>query len=579
MIIPNQPLSRDASGEKQDLQEFKQPMVLIADDDPSMRLVLKYTMEQSGYLVVEAGNGLEALEAIKQQTPDLILMDAVMPEMNGFVATEAIKKIEECFHVPVLMATSLNDDQSIGMAFSAGASDYITKPFNWSVLKHRTARLLAAADAQEKIHHLAYHDSLTGLPNRALFIDRIDQAISRAEREDGQFAILFIDIDNFKVINDSMGHAAGDELLTIVSQRLTQNLRKTDTVARIGGDEFTIILEEIKSVENVSLVAKNILSVLDEPVEINQIEIHISGSIGVALYPQDGSDVGVLLKNSDTAMYRAKELGRKNFQFYTQEMSFKVMQRMDLENQIRNALKNEEFLVYYQPKVNLVSGQCHGVEALVRWQHPEKGLISPCTFIPLAEETGLITQLDQWVMQVACKQVQAWREQGYPISNLSVNVSARHFKDESLFADCKKMLETSKLPAKYIEIELTESALVENYLVAKEMLNDIHNLGIKIALDDFGTGYSSMTYLKEFPFDTIKLDRSFIHNLPDDKENSAIIIAMIKLAEALNLNVVAEGIETDDQKYFLTDHGCHYGQGYLWSKPMSAEEFEGVYFS
>jgi len=560
-------------------QPEKTPLILIADDDPSIRLVLRHIMERTGYHVIEAGNGVEAIQLTIRQVPDLILMDAVMPEMDGFRATAEIKKITEFHSTPILMATSLDDDQSIDRAFEVGACDYITKPFNYSVLRHRISRMLYAADADRKIRHMAYHDALTGLPNRMLFMDRIDQAISRAQREKGRFALLYIDIDHFKVVNDSMGHAAGDQLLNVVSHRLTDVLRKTDTVARLGGDEFTIIIEALEEAEHVIPVAKNILSSLEQPIEINQKQVHVGGSIGIALYPDDGDSFGTLLKNADTAMYRAKEQGRQTFQFYEREMSLKAMQRLDLENQIRNALKNEEFIVYYQPKVNLVSGQCHGMEALVRWQHPEKGLIAPLEFIPLAEETGLIIQLDEWVMRAACQQFKKWKTAGYPLNNLSVNISARHFKEGSLLDKCKKLIEETQLSAKYIEIELTESALVDNHSNAKTILNEIHQLGVKIALDDFGTGYASMSYLKEFPFDTVKLDRSFVQDLPADRESSAIVKAMIQLADALQLNVVAEGIETEQQKYFLSDHGCIHGQGYLWSKPLCAKEFEAKYFA
>ena len=570
--------SGNNTGSGNDSTQEQTPVILIADDDPSIRLVLKHSMQQSGYHVIEAANGLEAVQAAIRQTPDLILMDAVMPDMDGFRATDEIKKLNECQETPILMATSLDDDQSIARAFDVGACDYITKPFNWSVLKHRTARMLYAADAERKIRHLAYHDALTGLPNRTLFMDRIDQAISRAKRESGKFAILYIDIDHFKVINDSMGHAAGDHLLNIVSQRLTDVLRKTDTIARLGGDEFTIIIEDLDEAESVALVAKNILTTLDESIEIYEKEVHIGGSIGIALYPQDGESFGTLLKNSDTAMYKAKELGRQTFQFYEHEMSLKAMQRLDLENQIRFALKNDEFLVYYQPKINLTSGQIQGMEALVRWQHPEKGLIAPNDFIPLAEETGLIIQLDEWVMRTACQQFKEWKSAGYPINNLSVNISARHFKEGGLLKHCKRVIEDTEILPKYLEIELTESALVDNYDSAKEILNEIHEMGIHLALDDFGTGYASMSYLKEFPFDTVKLDRSFVQGVPEDIEDAAIVKAMIQLAKALSLNMVAEGVETELQKYFLTDHGCAYGQGYLWSKPVEASEFERAFF-
>lgn len=547
-------------------------VVLVVDDDPAIRLVIRHAMQQNGYHVIEASNGLEAVQFSIRQIPDLILMDAVMPEMDGFRATQEIRKIEACDDTPILMATSLDDDESIARAFNVGACDYITKPFNWSVLKHRVHRMLQAANAQRRIQHLAYHDALTGLPNRMLFMDRIDQAISRAQREEGQFALLFIDIDHFKVINDSMGHDAGDQLLNLISMRLRDTLRKSDTVARLGGDEFTVIIEYLQHSDDVIQITKNILSTLDLPAEVNGKEVYVGGSIGIAMYPQDGENFGVLLKNADTAMYKAKELGRNTFQFYASEMSHKAMQRLELENQIRTALKEDQFEVYYQPKIDLQNNKCMGVEALVRWNHPQRGLISPDDFVPLAEEIGLITQLDEWVMKAACLQFMQWKQQGYPLNNLSVNISSRHFKEGNLIEYCTTLLEMTGISAEQLEIELTESALVDNYSNAKYILDKLHTMGLRIALDDFGTGYASMAYLKEFPFDTVKIDRSFIRDIPQDHEDAAIVTAMIQLSQALKLNIVAEGIETDQQRQFLYDNACGYGQGYLWSRPVSAAD-------
>ena len=547
-------------------------VVLVVDDDPAIRLVIRHAMQQNGYHVIEASNGLEAVQFSIRQIPDLILMDAVMPEMDGFRATEEIRKIEACDDTPILMATSLDDDDSIARAFNVGACDYITKPFNWSVLKHRVRRMLQAANAQRRIQHLAYHDVLTGLPNRMLFMDRIDQAISRAQREEGQFALLFIDIDHFKVINDSMGHDAGDQLLNLISIRLRDVLRKSDTVARLGGDEFTVIIEYLQHPDDVIQITKNILSALDLPAEVNGKEVYVGGSIGIAMYPQDGENFGVLLKNADTAMYKAKELGRNTFQFYASEMSHKAMQRLELENQIRTALKEDQFEVYYQPKVDLQNNKCIGVEALVRWNHPQRGLISPDDFVPLTEEIGLITQLDEWMMKAACLQFMQWKQQGYPLNNLSVNISSRHFKEGNLIEYCTTLLEMTGIAAECLEIELTESALVDNYSNAKYILDKLHTMGLRIALDDFGTGYASMAYLKEFPFDTVKIDRSFIRDIPQDHEDAAIVTAMIQLSQALKLNIVAEGIETDQQRQFLYDNACGYVQGYLWSRPVSAAD-------
>jgi diguanylate cyclase (GGDEF)-like protein len=574
-MIESEDSSRDSgltknSGSAPDLQP--KAVVLVVDDDPAIRLVIRHAMQQNGYQVIEASNGLEAVQFSIRQIPDLILMDAVMPEMDGFRATQEIRKIEACDDTPILMATSLDDDESIARAFNVGACDYITKPFNWSVLKHRVRRMLQAANAQRRIQHLAYHDALTGLPNRMLFMDRIDQAISRAQREEGQFALLFIDIDHFKVINDSMGHDAGDQLLNLISGRLRDVLRKSDTVARLGGDEFTVIIEYLQHPDDVIQITKNILSTLDFPAEINGKEVYVGGSIGIAMYPQDGENFGVLLKNADTAMYKAKELGRNTFQFYASEMSHKAMQRLELENQIRTALKEEQFEVYYQPKVDLQNNECIGVEALVRWNHPQRGFISPDDFVPLAEEIGLITQLDEWVMKTACLQFMQWKQQGYPLQNLSVNISSRHFKEGNLIEYCTTLLEMTGIAAECLEIELTESALVDNYSNAKYILDKLHTMGLRIALDDFGTGYASMAYLKEFPFDTVKIDRSFIRDIPQDYEDAAIVTAMIQLSQALKLNIVAEGIETDQQRHFLYDNACGYGQGYLWSRPVSAAD-------
>jgi len=548
-------------------------VILVVDDDPAIRLVIRHAMQKCGHHVVEAVNGLEAVQLTIRQIPDLIIMDAVMPEMDGFRATQEIHKIQSCVTIPILMATSLDDDESVMRAFETGACDYITKPFNWSVLKHRINRMLMAAKAQHKIRHLAYHDALTGLPNRMLFMDRIDQAISRAQREDGLFALLFIDIDHFKVINDSMGHDAGDQLLNVLSQRLREVLRKSDTVARLGGDEFTVIIEGLDNADDAVNVSKNILSALDVPALVNGKEVYVGGSIGIAMYPQDGDSFGALLKHADIAMYRAKELGRNTFQFYASEMSQKAMYRLELENQIRTALKEDQFVVYYQPKIDLTNNQCVGAEALVRWNHPERGFISPDDFIPLAEEIGLITQLDEWVMKTACKQFKQWATDGISLQNLSVNISSRHFKENNLIDYCKTLLEMIDILPQHLEIELTESALVDNYENAKHILHELHDLGVHIALDDFGTGYASMAYLKEFPFDTVKIDRSFVRDIPEDKEDAAIVTAMIHLSQALNLSIVAEGIETESQKEFLAQNACAYGQGYLWSKPVSAEEF------
>lgn len=549
-------------------------LVLIADDDPAIRLVLRHTMEQDGYHVVEVGTGREAVEATVHMQPDLILMDAVMPELDGFQAITQIKNKPEFENLPILIITALDDDLSVAQAFDVGACDYITKPIKWSVLRHRVKRLLKASDAERKIRHMAYHDTLTGLPNRLLFNDRIEQAISRATRNKTRFALLFIDIDNFKVINDSMGHDAGDNLLTSLTLRIQQSLRRTDTIARLGGDEFAIILENIHLPEDVILVTKSLLGNLGKPLEIHQREVYVGASIGISVFPDDGEDFGSLLKHADIAMYRAKETGRNTFQFYASEMSAAAMRRMELENSLRSAIELEQLVVFYQPKYDLKSREVLGMEALVRWDHPEKGIIPPDEFIPLAEETGLIVKLGEWVIKKSCHQLKIWQQAGFSISNLSINVSPRQFHEQDLAGLFQSVLTETGLDAHHIEIELTESTLVQNQLNAREVLRQLHAMGLRIAMDDFGTGYASLSYLKDFPIHTVKVDKSFIWGIPTDKQNMAIVRAIIGLTAEMSLSVIAEGVETEEQIEFLKDIGCLQGQGYFWSKPVSAMEFE-----
>ncbi len=550
------------------------PVVLVVDDDPALRLVLRHTMEQDGYYVIEASNGLEAIQTTVRQQPDLILMDAVMPEMDGFRAISELKAMREYESLPILIITSLDDDQSVAQAFSAGACDYINKPINWSVLKHRVRRLLYTAEAERKIRHLAYHDTLTGLPNRLLFMDRMDQAISRAIRAEEKFSLLFIDIDHFKVINDSMGHEAGDKLLTAITGRLQKTLRRSDTIARLGGDEFTVILENISELDDVILVTKNLLEVLLKPVIINGRKVSVGASIGIAVFPDDGENFGNLLKNADTAMYRAKEKGRNTFEFYTAEMSDVAMYRLELENSLRNAIDKKEFVVYYQPKYDLENQKYWGMEALVRWNHPDEGIISPDDFIPLAEETGMIVMLGRWVIETACAQLSEWKKKGYQINNLAINISARQFREQNLPLLFENILKDTNLKAADIEVELTESTLVENNDKAKDILDTLHNMGLRIALDDFGTGYASMAYLKDFPIDTVKIDRSFISDIPANREDMAIVRAIASLTDALDLCLIAEGVEKNEQIEFLKEIGCEQGQGFYWSQPVPAEVFE-----
>ena len=427
--------------------------------------------------------------------------------------------------------------------------------------------------AEQRIVEMATHDALTGLPNRYLLQDRIGQALAQDARSRKQLAVLFIDLDFFKNINDSLGHDVGDLLLQEVAKRLLDCVRAEDTVARQGGDEFIIVLNSIGKSIDAARVAQKILGLLKLPFRINGNEFYIGSSIGIAIFPDDGSDAETLLKNSDVAMYHAKENGRDNFQFYTEELNKSAHERQALSLDLRYALARNEFVLYYQPLFNGTDNQLYGVEALIRWQHPERGLVAPDKFISLAEETGLIVPIGEWVIEAACKQINAWQEQGYHAPRVAINLSARQFRDNSLVSTIARILEKTGVESKYIALEITESILVDNIERVVETLGHLNALGIHISIDDFGTGYSSLSYLKQFPIDTLKIDRSFVRDIAVDKNDHAIVSAIIAMAH-LGMDVVAEGIETEEQLSILLQQKCNHFQGYYFSKPVVASEIE-----
>ncbi len=549
--------------------------IIIADDDPSIVLLLKHILLSEGYNVTEAKTGNEVIEHCKETYFDLAILDIVMPDMNGIDACRFIRN-QLTESPPVLMITSLDDDVSIDQAFSAGATDYITKPINWSVFKNRVKRLIEAEKARKTVKKLEYHDHLTGLPNRTLLMDRLELSTYRAKRNKTHVALIMIDIDNFKLINETLGHDNGDMLLQSVAKRLQKDLRETDTLSRTDGDEFSIIIENIEHAESVALIVKNLSRLLEHTITLADQSIHIKASIGIALYPQDGDDIGTLLRNADIALYRAKERGQNLYQFFSPDLSKRALRRLDLENSLRHAIENNELVVYYQPKIELTSGKASGMEALVRWQHPEKGLIPPDEFIPIAEETGLIVQLGEWVIRTACKNFSQWKKDELPVDNISINVSARQFKEQDLVSLFQEVLQQTELDANYIEIELTESALLNNEDHAESKLNQLHNMGIKISIDDFGTGYASLSYLKRLPIDILKIDRSFTDGILNDPDDIAIINAITGLAQAMNLQLVAEGIETIEQLEKIRELEINYGQGYYWSPPCPSEKYKDM---
>ncbi|MNJ96165.1 Cyclic di-GMP phosphodiesterase Gmr [compost metagenome] len=426
---------------------------------------------------------------------------------------------------------------------------------------------------EAEIQFQATHDALTGLPNRTLLYDRMQQAVLHSERYGKLTAIAFLDLDQFKFINDSLGHQVGDELLKITAQRLTSCLRESDTVARQGGDEFVLLLTDQPNEEAITHTMQRVLHEVSQPWKANDLEFQITCSIGLTLCPDDGRDAETLLKNADSAMYKAKELGRNNFQYFSAEMNSSVTDRLELLNRLRQAITNEDFVLHYQPKVSLASHQIIGAEALVRWNSAHSGMVSPASFIPLAEETGLIIPLGEWVLRTACRQNRAWQDAGYPPIPISVNLSPRQLARGDIVEVVERILRETGLAAQYLELEITESVMTTDVEKSFALLTQLRALGVKISLDDFGTGYSSLSYLKRFPVDTLKIDQSFVRDIATDQDSAAIVKAIISLGRNLNLTVLAEGIETEDQFQFLLANGCDEGQGYLMSKPVPNKNF------
>lgn len=428
--------------------------------------------------------------------------------------------------------------------------------------------------AEKRLEYKATHDDLTGLPNRSLLHDRIDQAIKRAYRHQKMMAILFIDLDHFKEINDSMGHKAGDMVLAEVSLRLMRSIRDSDTIARLGGDEFAIILEDMEGMEDVREIAEKLIDVLKTPIRIDTHELYVTNSIGISLYPHDGENSETLLRNADAAMYRAKKEGRNGYQYYTQEMTDKAFERLLMETQLRKAIERNEFVLYYQPQIDGRTGEITGAEGLIRWIHPDLGMVSPARFIHFAEETGLIVPIDRLVMHLGMQQMVQWYDRGLNIGVLSLNLTVRQLESDDFIVFLKALLDETGCKAEWIELEVTEGQIMKNPEQAITKLKDIADLGIRLAVDDFGTGYSSLAYLKRLPIHKLKIDQSFVRELPADEEDAAIVRAIIALAQSMRLDTIAEGVETAEQQAFLIEHGCHNIQGYLYAKPMKPEAME-----
>ena len=431
----------------------------------------------------------------------------------------------------------------------------------------------AARALSLRMSYLAQHDSLTDLPNRILLNDRLTQFMALAKRHHQKLALLFLDLDRFKHVNDSLGHSVGDRLLQSVAARLLACVRGSDTVSRQGGDEFVVLLSEMTHAKDAAIIAEKVLLALAKPYNIERHELHLTASIGIVTYPDDGTDAEVLMKNADVAMYHAKAAGRNNYQFFKAEMNFHAAERQSLENGLRHALEREEFVLYYQPKVHLATGSIVGAEALIRWRHPERGLVPPVQFIPVAEECGFVVPMGRWVLREACRQARVWQMSGLPTLRLAVNISAVELRAKDFVPHVRAIIAQTGLQPCDLELEITETFLMQDSNSTAAVLSELKALGVHLALDDFGTGYSSLSYVKRFPIDTLKIDQSFVRDIATDPDDASIVSAVISMGASLHMRVVAEGIESRAQLEFLQTHGCPFGQGYLFSPPVVAREF------
>lgn len=572
----------------------QQSTVIIIDDDPLIRLVVSKTLQAANLNTIEAASGEEGLQLFKEKKADAILLDVMMPSgMDGYATCSEIRNLPEGRHVPILMMTGLEDLESINRAYELGATDFITKPINIPLLSHRVRYMLKGSyttqqllKSEQRLHHMAYFDDLTELPNRHFFQENLQQMIALAHRKKLKLGVLFLDLDGFKRINDTLGHHLGDLVLQATSERLRKNIRVSDSfiqagsyqnnvsLARLGGDEFTALLSLIEHNEDAAIAAERIRINLAQPLIYGEHELTTTASIGIAIYPDDGETAEDLLKNADLAMYYAKRSGGNMYCYFSSYMMEMAIRKLTMENHLRKAIERREFDLHYQPQLDIDNKIFNGVEVLLRWKNKELGIISPAEFIPLAEETGLIIHIGEWVLRKACSQAYIWCSRGIPLARIAVNVSAVQLLHRGFPALVGAILTETRLDPRILELELTESALINDVDLVIDILEQLKQVGIQLAIDDFGTGYSSLSRLMNFPIDRLKIDQAFIRNLEQNSDNGAIAAAIIAMADSMNMKVTAEGVETNAQLDFLRNKCCNEVQGYFLSKPLSVEQAE-----
>ncbi len=587
--------------------------ILLVDDTPENLRLLSDLLSQQGYKIRSVMNGKTAIKAAQAKPPALILLDINMPEMNGYEVCQELKSIPETREIPVIFISALNEVFDKVKSFQVGGCDYISKPFQLEEVLARvnhqlqlqtvqdqlrdlnlkleervqqrtqeleltnqalTAEIQERKRIQQKLLDMALHDSLTGLPNRALFMQRLQGAIEGMKNDPKEpFAVLFLDCDRFKVINDSLGHIVGDQLLQAIAQRLQKLLDSTMLLARLGGDEFTILIEFCPTPDPAIQLAQSILKSFSYSFQLERNEVFINASIGIVMSHPDYTKPEYILRDADTAMYEAKAMGKGQYHIFNPSMHQIALTRLTLETELRKALAHQEFLVYYQPIIDFKSGKIAGFEALVRWQNPQKGLVSPAEFIPICEETGLINELGDWVFEQACDQLKTWHNLRKAENlKMSINLSVRQFSQPNLMEKVTQTIYQSQIDPRHVTMEITESALIENSAQAQTLLNTIRSHNIEISLDDFGTGYSSLSYLHTLPINILKIDRSFIKGMNQNQTNWGLIPPIIQIGQTLGMKVLAEGVETPEQLAILRELNCDFGQGYWFAKPLNVQE-------
>ncbi len=549
-------------------------VILVVDDDRTTLLMLRNVLHKEGYQVLEVNNGEEALDVFTVFPPDLVLMDINMPVMDGLTACARLKKLPGGDKTPVLIFTGLEDEQSVEEAFDAGAQDFVTKPINWRELRYRIRRMLYLREMEDAVNYQAYYDTLTDLPNRLLFSDRLSVSLGNAEQKEEMLAVLLLNLRDFKLINDAFGYDAGDVLLQKVAERLKTFTSENTSVARLSGNHFALALSEIKSEENIVTIADKVVDDIgNRPWTLDEQTVNVPCNIGISFYPHDGTDVQTLLKKAETAMYRAADDSFNSSRFYNQQMNRKARERLTMENRLREAIRKKEFIIYYQPLVQVETGSITGAEALLRWKDPERGMVSPADFIPLAEETELIVPIGEMVLQEVCVQGYKWQNKSKTPVSIGVNLSALQFQQKNLEPLILSILEQTGMPPECLKLEITESTALRDLDYTFDILQRLKEHGIRVSIDDFGTGYSSLNYIKRLPVDELKIDASFIRDAASNKADRVIVETILFLGRGLELNIVAEGVENEEQIQLLKKGKCNEFQGFYFSPPLPMKDW------